>query len=79
MASSLFMTEDSRVARLLADEKITFREAEAKASALQFEGLRAGRLDDAQRGALHLDLLRDMKLVTPLRVQQVNVVANATE
>jgi phosphate:Na+ symporter len=63
MAASLFMTEDPRAARLLADEKIAFRETESKATMRHFETLRAGRLEDARTSALHLDLLRDMKLV----------------
>ncbi|ATQ69061.1 MULTISPECIES: Na/Pi cotransporter family protein [Methylosinus] len=63
MAASLFMTEDPRAARLLADEKIAFRETESKATMRHFETLRAGRLEDARTSALHLDLLRDIKLV----------------
>ena len=62
-AASLFMTEDPRAARLLADEKVAFREAETRATASHFERLRTGRLDTAQASALHLDLLRDMELV----------------
>lgn len=62
-AASLFMTEDSRIARMLADEKVLFREAESQATALHFDRLRSGRLDTAQASALHLDLLRDMKLI----------------
>lgn len=62
-AASLFMTEDGRLARLLADEKLGFREAEARATASHFERLRSGRLDAAQTSAMHLDLLRDMKAI----------------
>ena len=62
-AASLFMTGDSRTARLLADEKVAFREAESQATASHFERLRSGRLDTVQTSALHLDLLRDIKLV----------------
>jgi phosphate:Na+ symporter len=62
-AASLFMTEDPRAARLLADEKVAFREAEAQATLAHFDRMRRGRPDMAQASALHLDLLRDMKLV----------------
>ena len=62
-AASLFMTEDPRTARLLVGEKVTFREVESKAAASHFDGLRAGQLEDARTSALHLDLLRDMKLI----------------
>jgi phosphate:Na+ symporter len=62
-AASLFMTEDPRAARLLAEEKVAFREAESTATNAHFARLRAGRLDTAETSSLHLDLLRDMKLV----------------
>lgn len=62
-AASLFMTEDPRAARLLADEKVAFRDAEAQATAAHFDRLRDGQLASAQASALHLDLLRDMKLI----------------
>ncbi|WP_029350758.1 Na/Pi cotransporter family protein [Bosea sp. 117] len=62
-AASLFMTEDPRAARLLADEKVAFRDAESKATLSHFDRLRSSRLEDAQASALHLDLLRDIKLV----------------
>jgi len=62
-AASLFMTEDQRVARLLADEKIAFREAEARGLQGHVARLRSGHLADAQASALQLDLLRDMKTI----------------
>lgn len=62
-AASLLMTGDRRAARLLADEKVAFRQAEAAATEAHFDRLRAGRLDSVQTSALHLDLLRDLKLV----------------
>jgi len=62
-AGSLFMTEDRRAARLLVDEKVTFRDLEAAATQAHFERLRSGRRDTAETSALHLDLLRDMKLI----------------
>jgi phosphate:Na+ symporter len=62
-AASLFMTEDPRAARLLADEKVKFRDAETAATAAHFERLRQGRRETTETSALHLDLLRDMKLI----------------
>jgi phosphate:Na+ symporter len=62
-AATLFMTEDARIARTLADEKIVFREAEAQATTAHFDLMRSARLDAVQASALHLDLLRDMKLI----------------
>jgi phosphate:Na+ symporter len=61
-AGSLFMTDDSRAAELLAEEKPIFRDAEAAATRAHFERLRAGG-DAAETSTVHLDLLRDMKLV----------------
>jgi phosphate:Na+ symporter len=62
-AASLFMTEDERAARLLASEKEAFRSIEAAATASHFERLRAGRIDTAETSSLHLDALRDLKLI----------------
>jgi phosphate:Na+ symporter len=62
-AASLFMTEDPRAARLLAEEKTAFRDAEAVATRAHFERMRSGRIDTAETSALHLDLLRDMKVI----------------
>jgi phosphate:Na+ symporter len=62
-AASVFMTEDLRAARLLAAEKQVFRDIEAAATQAHFDRLRAGRTDMAETGALHLDLLRDLKQV----------------
>ncbi len=61
-AASLFMTEDPRAARLLAEEKVAFRSAESAATFSHLERLRSGRVDSAETSALHLDLLRDMKM-----------------
>ena len=61
-AGSLFMTDDSRAAELLAEEKPVFRDVEAAATRAHFERLRAGG-DAAETSTVHLDLLRDMKLV----------------
>lgn len=63
LAASLFMGEDQTVARRLADEKITFRDAEARATLSHVEKMRCGRHETVQASSLYLDLLRDMKLL----------------
>lgn len=62
-SASVFMTEDPRAARLLAEEKPAFRDAETAATRAHFERLRAGGVDTAETSTIHLDLLRDMKLI----------------
>lgn len=62
-AATVFMTEDPRAARLLAEEKTAFRDAETAATQAHFDRMRAGRLDAIEVSALYLDLLRDVKLV----------------
>jgi phosphate:Na+ symporter len=62
-AASLFVTEDPRTARLLVDEKVAFRDAESKATASHFNRLRDSDLQAAQARSIHLDLLRDIKLI----------------
>lgn len=62
-AASLLMTEDPRAARLLADEKVAFREAESRATLDHFENLRGNELPAARAGVLYLDLLRDLKQI----------------
>ncbi len=61
LAATVFMTEDVRAARALADEKAFFREIEAKATAAYFRRLRESRPDAIEANALHLDLLRALK------------------
>ena len=61
-AAGLFMTVDARAAQRLAEEKKAFRDVEAAATRAHFEQMRAGG-DAAEMSTLHLDLLRDMKLV----------------
>jgi phosphate:Na+ symporter len=66
-AASLFMTDNAAVARQLAEEKVVFRRAERDAVAAHFDVMRA----DGSKGlqsAIHLDLLRDMKLINSLIV-----------
>jgi phosphate:Na+ symporter len=62
-AASVFVTEDVRAARLLAAEKESFRDLEARATTAHFERLRAGRTETAEASALHLDILRDLARV----------------
>ncbi len=63
VASAAFITEDPRAARLLADEKPVFRDAETAATRAHFERLRAGGPEGGEAGAIHIDLIRDMKLI----------------
>lgn len=63
LASSLFMTDDARAARLLASEKDIFRNLEIAATRNHFERLRAGRIDSSETSALHLDMLRDLRRI----------------
>jgi phosphate:Na+ symporter len=67
-AASLFMTEDARVARQLAEEKVAFRQAEREAVATHFNIMRADSQNQGLQSAIHLDLLRDMKLINSLIV-----------
>jgi phosphate:Na+ symporter len=62
-AASLFMTGDERAARLLAAEKEAFRELQAASTDAHFERLRSKRIDTTATSALHLDALRDLKVV----------------
>ncbi|MDC9825693.1 Na/Pi cotransporter family protein [Devosia sp. ZB163] len=63
MAASLFVTEDANVARILAAEKVVFRRAEQNGTTRHFSHMRDGFSAASQSSALHLDLMRDMKLV----------------
>lgn len=67
-AASLFMTDDARVARQLAEEKVAFRRAERDAVAVHFDVMRTDRTGEGMQSAIHLDLLRDMKLINSLIV-----------
>ena len=62
-STAVFMTEDARTARLLADEKEAFRDIEAAATQAHFTRLRAGSGPSAATSSLHLDLVRDLKRV----------------
>lgn len=62
-AASLFMTEDPRAARLLAEEKAAFRRLEEAATRTHLERLRGSGAEAVGASALHLDLLRDIKQI----------------
>jgi phosphate:Na+ symporter len=62
-AGGVFMSDDVRAARRLAEEKEVFRDLEAQATEAHFSRLRQGRIDTAQTSAIHLDLIRDLKRV----------------
>ena len=61
-ASSVFVTEDARAARVLADEKAVFRDIESEAVDHHFAQLRRGGAG-GETSALDLDILRDLKRV----------------
>ncbi|HWL82134.1 MAG TPA: Na/Pi cotransporter family protein [Roseomonas sp.] len=63
LAASLFLTEDQRAARLLAEEKEQFRAIELAATQAHFAALRQGAGGVAEVDALQLDLIRDLKRV----------------
>ncbi|MDP9836559.1 phosphate:Na+ symporter [Neorhizobium huautlense] len=62
-AAALFMSQDERMARMLAEEKVIFRKSEREGTRAHFERLRQGDLASAESSSLHLDLLRDLKLI----------------
>jgi phosphate:Na+ symporter len=62
-AASIFMTGDERSARLLAQEKETFRAMESEATDAHFKRLRAGKVETVETSTMHLDALRDLKSV----------------
>jgi phosphate:Na+ symporter len=61
MAASVFVTEDTRAARILAEEKLAFRNLENAATTAHFAAMRAGEADETS--ALTLDLLREIRRV----------------
>ena len=62
-AAALFMTQDERAARLLADEKVLFRKAEREGTEAHFQRLREGSIETMETSSLHLDLVRDLKQI----------------
>jgi len=62
-AASLFMTGDARVAHLLADEKVAFRDAESQAALAHLNAIGSSSALAAKASALRLELMRDLKQV----------------
>jgi phosphate:Na+ symporter len=62
-AAALFMCQDGRLARLLVDEKISFRNAEREGAEEHFRRLGEGDIGAAETSSVHLDLLRDLKQI----------------
>ena len=62
-AASLFMSGDERAARLLASEKEVFRSLQTASMDAHFDRLRSRRPDTTETSSLHLDALRDLKIV----------------
>ncbi|WP_346269330.1 Na/Pi cotransporter family protein [Rhizobium wenxiniae] len=60
-AAALFMSQDERLARMLAEGKVVFRKVERDGTTAHFELLRKGDFDASETSSLHLDLLRDLK------------------
>ncbi|TBW41211.1 Na/Pi cotransporter family protein [Siculibacillus lacustris] len=60
-AASIFVTENVAAARLLAGEKQVFRNLETRLQAIHFSRLRETPDGARDAGALHLDLVRDLK------------------
>lgn len=63
ISSTLFMVDDARLARQLANEKQEFRAIEANSTDAHFKRLRDGIVESEETSSLHLDLLRDLKQV----------------
>ena len=57
------MTGDPRVAHLLADEKVAFRDAESQAALSHLNAIGSESAFAAQASALRLELMRDLKQV----------------
>ena len=62
-AASLIMSGDERAARLLASEKEVFRNLQSASMDAHFDRLRSRRADTTETSSLHLDALRDLKIV----------------
>jgi phosphate:Na+ symporter len=57
------MTEDPRVAHLLTDEKIAFRDAETQAALAHLNAIGSGSAALARASAFRLELMRDLKQI----------------
>ncbi len=67
--AALFVAEDLKSARYLAFEKDHFREIEANAAEQHLQGIKSGRLDQAEAGSFYLDILRDIKAINSYLVE----------
>lgn len=61
--AALFVNEDVRQARVLAQEKTHFRKLELDASEANIQAIKGGHFEAAEPGAIYLDVLRDMKSI----------------
>ncbi len=62
-AAAVFVSQDARAARRLAEEKEAFRELETQTMEAHLARLRAGRIETAETSSLHLDLISDLKTI----------------
>ena len=62
-AAALFVNDDVRQARELANEKSRFRQLEIQEAEAHLQQIKSGHIDAAEIGALYLDILRDMKSI----------------
>lgn len=62
-AAAVFVSQDARAARQLAEEKEAFRQIEAQAMEAHFERLRSGRIETAETSSLHIDLISELKAI----------------
>ena len=62
-ATAMFMTDDVRAARRLADEEGVFRDLVTRATEAHLARVRTGRPDSVETGALQLDVLRDLRRI----------------
>ncbi|GAA4526690.1 Na/Pi cotransporter family protein [Chelativorans composti] len=63
MAGSLLVTQDERTALMLVKEKAEFRRAEFAAMQSHFRRLQQGDMDTSATTSLHLDVIRDLRLI----------------
>jgi phosphate:Na+ symporter len=63
LALNVFIAGDVKMARLLLEEKVAFRELERRASEGHLERLRSGKIASIETSSLHLDVIRDLKRI----------------
>ena len=62
-AAAVFMTEDVRAARRLAEEKEFFRDLASHAAEAHFVRVRNGGPESMETGAMHLDVIRELRRI----------------